>query len=151
MKPPRLLALTLSLLVPFLVASGPGTPLMSSGGSFMAFDVMVNSSAPLAAYQVDIQAPDGVKIVGVEGGESVAFNAAPVYDPEAMEHERVILAAFSLNQPASLPSGTTRVARIHAFGHQTSQLPKIILTASADAAGKKLTATATIAQSEEIK
>jgi len=52
-----------------------------------------------------------VKLVGIEGGEHAAFRDPPYYDPKAMMHERVILAA--LNAGDDLPKSRTRVARLH--------------------------------------
>jgi hypothetical protein len=86
-------------------------------GSFIAVDVFVNSGGlPLAAYQIEIRA-DGrrAQIVGVEGGLHAAFSGPPYYDPEALhedqEQERIVIAAFSTAE--ELPSGRTRVARLH--------------------------------------
>ena len=82
---------------------------------FTAFDIFVDSKqVPLAAYQIEFAGPaDTVRITGIEGGEHAAFKTPPFYDPEAIQQERVILAAFN-NLPAEkLPSGRTRVATIH--------------------------------------
>lgn len=81
---------------------------------FAAYDVWIDSgSAPLAAWQVEIVAPDGrVKLAGVEGGDPGAFEAPPYYDPKALARgERIVLAAFDTG--SALPSGRTRVARLH--------------------------------------
>ena len=80
---------------------------------FCAVDIYVDSKASLlAAYQLEFSVTNGVaKIVGIEGGEHPAFHEPPFYDPKAMQHERVILAAFSTGN--ELPSGKTRVATIH--------------------------------------
>ncbi len=82
---------------------------------FDAIDVYVDSGAqPLAAYQLDLSATAGdVKIVGIEGGEHPAFTDPPYYDPAAMRHDRVIIAAFSTAPPERLPNGRTRIATIH--------------------------------------
>ena len=84
-------------------------------GRFRAVDIYVDSkSAPLAAYQLEFSATNGVaKIVGVEGGEHPAFREAPFYDPKAIQHERVVIAAFSTASADKLPAGRTRVATIH--------------------------------------
>lgn len=80
---------------------------------FTAIDVFVDSGeAPLAAYQFELQSQTpGVEIVGIEGGEHAAYVEPPFYDPEAMNNNRVILAAFSTAD--ELPSGRSRVARVH--------------------------------------
>ncbi|MCX5671268.1 MAG: hypothetical protein NTU94_08140 [Planctomycetota bacterium] len=83
------------------------------GVRFAAVDVWIDSGAQaLAAWQFELAAETGsVKIVGIEGGEHPAFKTPPYYDPAAMQHDRVILAAFSTGR--DLPTGRTRVARIH--------------------------------------
>lgn len=79
---------------------------------FEAVDVFIESTAmPLAAYQFEFIAPKGATIVGVEGGESAAFAKPPYYDAEALMQGRMIIAAYSLDD--ELPSGKTRVARLH--------------------------------------
>lgn len=79
---------------------------------FASVDIIIHASQPLAAYQVELRDDARVAtIVGIEGGEHPAFAAPPFYDPAAMQHDRVILAAYSTN--ADLPSGTVRVARVH--------------------------------------
>lgn len=75
-----------------------------------------SGTSPLAAWQLDVAAAapgSGVKIVGIEGGEHRVFANPPYYDTRAMEHERVIIAAFSTAAAENLPSGRTRVATIH--------------------------------------
>jgi len=43
------------------------------------------------------------EIVGIEGGEHPAFREPPMYDPKAMQHERVIIAAFNTAPSDELP------------------------------------------------
>lgn len=110
---------------------------------FRAVEVFLNATnAPLAAYQLEFKAVGGdVKIVGIEGGEHPAFARPPFYDPQAMQQERVILAAFSTNSVTQLPTGRTRVATIHLQIRHGSELKfETKLEAAADANGKKLTA-----------
>jgi hypothetical protein len=74
-------------------------------------DVLVDSgSKRLGAYQVEVETK-GAMIVGLEGGESKAFAAAPYYDPAALQGHKIVVAAFSTD--AELPTGLTRVARLH--------------------------------------
>jgi len=82
---------------------------------FQAVDVFIDSKeTPLAAYQLEFSVRTGdAKVVGVEGGEPPAFKEAPYYDPKAIQHERVIFAAFSTTLADKLPKGKTRVATIH--------------------------------------
>ena len=97
-----------------LAAAGQGGD--SGPARFETLQVYIDSGTiPLAAWQLDIAAaPDsGVKMAGIEGGEHRVFANPPYYDARAMEHERVIIAAFSTAAPERLPSGRTRVATIH--------------------------------------
>jgi hypothetical protein len=84
-------------------------------GSFRAVDIYVDSKgAPLAAYQLSFSMTNAnAKIAGIEGGEHPAFREPPVYDPKAIQHERVIIAAFNTASAHELPKGKTRVATIH--------------------------------------
>jgi len=110
---------------------------------FRAVDIYVDSKdQPLAAYQLEFSvtnAASAAKIVGIEGGEHSAFSEPPFYDPKAMQHERVIVAAFSTNALGNLPRGKTRVATIHL---QTSRAvePKyeLKLEVAADSNGNRI-------------
>ena|ERR1043166_1849407 len=108
---------TLMLLICALAASlFAQQPANEEGrASFHAVDIFVDSKGtPLAAYQVVISFTNAnVKIVGIEGGEHPAFHEPPVYDPKAIQHERVIIAAFNTGPESTLPTGRTRVATIH--------------------------------------
>jgi hypothetical protein len=65
----------------------------------------------LAAYQFELKATAGqIKIVGVENGEHPAFEEPPYYDPAALAHDRIIIAAFSTDE--NLPKGRTRLTTI---------------------------------------
>ena len=114
---------------------------------FEAIDVFVDSGdLPLAAYQFELvsKAAD-VEIVGIEGGAHAAFAEPPYYDPKAMNNNRVILAAF--NTGNDLPSGRSRVARIHVQvqgpGQQEYQTK---LTVSATSDGESVPAKLSIAK-----
>jgi len=82
---------------------------------FRAVDIYVDAKdQALAAYQLEFSVVGGeAKIVGIEGGEHPAFKDAPFYDPKAIQHERVIIAAFNTTSGDKLPTGKTRVATIH--------------------------------------
>lgn len=82
---------------------------------FRAVDIFIDSKdQPLAAYQLEFKASKGeVKIVGIEGGEHERFRNPPYYDPQAMQQERVIIAAFNTAPAPALPTGRTRIATIH--------------------------------------
>ena len=75
-------------------------------------DVWVDSGdSPLAAYQFEFHAPEGVTIVGVESGEHRAYREAPHYDGAALTQGRIIVGALAEGE--SLPTRSTRVARLH--------------------------------------
>lgn len=78
-------------------------------------DVFVDSGdRPLAAYQIELTCTRGdAAVVGIEGGDPAPFRDPPYYDPAAMMRSRVILAALSTADAASLPTGRARLARVH--------------------------------------
>jgi hypothetical protein len=79
---------------------------------FAYVDVLLDTHAkPLAAYQFEFTGGEGCQTVGIEGGEHPAFANPPYYDPAAMEHDRVIVAAYST--AAELPAGKMRISRLH--------------------------------------
>jgi hypothetical protein len=110
---------------------------------FIAMDLLVDPRGePLAAWQVQVRLAPGVSIVGIEGGGGpgearpvrppdggaigqwqpmagpgpvgpAPFAEPPVYDPRAIENDRVILAAYSLAGAERLPTVRSRVARLH--------------------------------------
>jgi hypothetical protein len=72
-----------------------------------------------------------VKLVGVEGGDAPAFRNPPYYDPAALNHRRVILAA--LTTASDVPHAPFRAARLHlqVTGSSDPQLTaKLIVAAS---------------------
>jgi hypothetical protein len=108
---------------------------------FCAVDIYVDSgSTPLAAYQLEFAATNGVaKIVGVEGGDHPTFRQPPFYDPKAMQRDRVIIAAFSTAAPDQLPAGKTRVATIHLQTYQgVTPGFELKLDTAADSQGNKI-------------
>ncbi len=116
---------------------------------FEAVHLFVEAQAqPLAAYQLEFAVTNGTaKIVGIEGGEHPAFAEPPFYDPQAMQHERVIIAAFSTNAVSHLPQGKTRVATIHLqvsgplnSGPIPARDIEVKLDVAADADGNKIKA-----------
>ena len=118
---------------------------------FEAIDVFVDSgNHKLAAWQLEVKSTaSDVQIVGVEGGEHPAFAEPPYYDQRAMNNNRVIIAAF--NTGGNLPSGRSRVARIHVQlrgpGART-WLAELTTAASAD--GTKIPAEISIAKATAI-
>ena len=113
---------------------------------FCAVDIFIDSkNAPLAAYQLEFSATNGVaKIVGIEGGDSAAFHEPPFYDTKAIQHERVIIAAFNTSSADKLPSGKTRIATIHLqIGGNYSPQFQLTLQVAANPDGNKISADAT--------
>jgi hypothetical protein len=98
----------------FLLVATAGRTEAEQPVTFTAMDVWLDSGqVPLAAYQIQIRYdPVVARVVGIEGGATPAFNAAPFYDPAGMEGGRIVIAAFTTDD-ASAPTGRTRVARIH--------------------------------------
>ena len=92
-----------------------GEAAVESGARFAYLDVWIDSGQnPLAAYQFELAAEVGdVRIVGIEGGDGPIYADPPYYDNRAMQHDQVILAAFSTAGADALPRGNVRVARIH--------------------------------------
>jgi len=113
---------------------------------FSAVDIYIDSkSAPLAAYQIEFSATNGTaKIVGIEGGDSAAFHEPPFYDTKAIQHDRVIIAAFNTSSADKLPSAKTRIATIHLqiVGDQSPQF-QITLQVAANFDGNRIFADAT--------
>jgi hypothetical protein len=133
-----------------------------SGMRFEAVDVFVDSGAAgLGAYQVEVKAEDAagaafktrVTLVGVEGGVHAAYKDAPHYDPAALHEDqlqdRIILAAF--NTGADLPTGRTRVARIHVQVEGPEPVFKVEMKTAATADGTKIDATATAGAAGDAK
>ncbi|MEQ9406949.1 MAG: hypothetical protein RIK87_04455 [Fuerstiella sp.] len=116
---------------------------------FEAIDVFVDAGdESLAAYQFELQSrTPGVEIVGIEGGEHAAFAEPPYYDARAMNNNRVIIAAF--NTGRNLPSGRSRVARIHVQlqGPGLKEY-ETKLTVSATVNGKRIPAEASISRTQ---
>ncbi len=116
---------------------------------FEARDVFIDSgNKPLAAYQFELIDPaKSAAVVGVEGGEHAAFAKPPYYDPAALTKGRLIVAAFSTAK--GLPSGKTRVARVHLqiTGEADPDLEvKVVVAANKD--GEKIPVEITIEKRE---
>ena len=115
---------------------------VSAQTRFVAMDLVITPNGEgLAAYQVEISAPAGVKIVGVEGGQHPEFRKAPYYDPKAVQSERLIVAAFSTADASKLPTTTTRVLTVH-LECTTEPNLEVNLKVAADSRGRKISAEA---------
>ena len=101
-----------------LVAALPA-PVRSDDAAvrFAALDIYLEASEPFAAWQFELSEGTGqMLVVGVENGESAAFEDAPYYDLEAISAgvaERIIVADFTIKPAAELPSGRVRIATVH--------------------------------------
>ena len=137
-----------ALALALVFAGGQAEPPLSQpsesaapGTRFAWVDVYLDSGdLPLAAYQFELSASAGdFKIVGIEGGEHVAFAEPPYYDPAALHNNRVILAAFSTAR--ALPAGRMRVARVHVMldGNSPHYTARLRVAATAD--GSEVSAT----------
>ncbi len=111
---------------------------------FTAVNVFVDAQdSPLAAWQVELAGGQAVLISGVEGGEHAAFANPPYFDTQALQDNRIILAAFTTEK--DLPAGKTRVARLMVMVEGAAE-PKFEVRSSlaASADGKEITATVTL-------
>ena len=119
------------------------TPLPAASSHFRALDIVIDSSTPIAAYQVEVLVAEGdATIVGVEGGEP-PLDAPPYYDQAALTHDRIILAAFSTS--ATMPPGRHRVATVHFREVGATPVYEAVLRVAGDSDGVRRPATVTIA------
>ncbi len=112
---------------------------------FAALDIFVESTEPLAAWQFELRESAGrMRVVGVENGESTAFGDAPYYDLEAVSGgtaDRIIVADYSLNAAAELPTGRSRIATIHVQLEGTTAPDYVLnLVAAGGASGEPIQA-----------
>lgn len=118
---------------------------------YEAIDVFLDSGdLPLAAWQLELRShTQDVEIVGIEGGEHPAFAEPPYYDPRAMNNNRVILGAFNTGSDNQLPSGRSRVARVHVqITGPGQRLWHTELTTSASSDGRNIPAELSIAKAQ---
>ena len=103
---------------------------------------------PLAAYQFELRAAKGrIWIVGVEGGAHAAFKEAPYYDPAALMHDRIIIAAFT---GQDFPTGRTRIATIHLqVTGDTAPEYELELTVAADDKGESISVESHLAKGDK--
>ena len=145
----RMLCLLMVISVVLPAAHGQRYETIDPNVRFTWVDVIVTSAdAPLAAYQLELVAKTaGVAIVGIEGGDHPAFKKPAYYDPAALAKNRIILAAFTTAN--DLPSGKTRVARVHVriAGDVAPEVAaKLIVAATTD--GKEIKASASVVQAD---
>ena len=119
---------------------------------FTYVDVRIDPhDKPLAAYQIEFVADARrVKLVGVEGGSHPAFVDPPYYDPAALSHNRVILAAF--NAGSALPKQSFRAATLHLeiVGDGAGETPKwsAKLIVASDSDGTSIPADVSVSAAE---
>lgn len=84
---------------------------------FTSVDVFIDTVEPVAAWQLEFAASAGViQVVGVENGDSKAFDNSPYYDREAVVQDRadrIVIADYSLDNERDLPNGRIRVTTLH--------------------------------------
>ena len=113
---------------------------------FRTVDVYIESSRPLAAYQVAIRVESGdATFLSVEGGEQ-PFAEPPYYDPAAQGDARIVLAA--LDSQRTLPVGRHRVATLHVREAGVARYD-IELVAAAAADAKRVAAHAELESPKE--
>ena len=110
-------AIIVSLILLCSPSFGQELPATDDRVSFAAVDIYIDSAEPMAAWQFELADRNGsMRIVGVENGESAAFEGVPYYDREAVQlgvADRIIVADFTLAEEARLPSGRIRIATLH--------------------------------------
>jgi hypothetical protein len=88
------------------------SPTLETDVRFQPYDVVLETPAQVAAYQVTLAVSSGdAVVVGIEGGDPPGFQEPPYYDPAALTEGRVVLASF--NTDAVLAPGSHRVATVH--------------------------------------
>ena len=110
---------------------------------FVPVDIVLDSPEPVAAWQFELSDRNGaIKIVGIENGDSKAFDRAPYYDRDATGGgavERVVVADYTLADVAELPQGRTRIATVHVLVVDEANFV-VTLVAAATADGRPIDA-----------
>ncbi|MCY4498617.1 MAG: hypothetical protein OXC14_15180 [Rhodospirillaceae bacterium] len=112
---------------------------------FVALDIYIESTEPLAAWQFELREASGrMRVVGVENGETAAFGEAPYYDLAAVSEgaaDRIIVADYSMRQAVELPTGRNRLATIHIRIEGTAEPDYVLdLVAAGSANGEPIRA-----------
>jgi len=130
----------------FVLLLAISTAAADDGVRFATLDVYLQSAAPLAAWQFELDERGGsMQVVGVEQGNSAAYPRPPYYDREAVRQglaDRIVVADFSLAGRDRLPTGRVRLATIHLMLDRRVE-PQFVLAlvAAADPDGRPLEAT----------
>ena len=97
-----------------------------SSPRFIALDIYLQSDEPIAAWQFNLADRDGrFKIVGIESGDSAAYQRAPYYDREAInlgQSDRIVIANYSLADADDLPTGRMRLATVHLVQEERNEI-----------------------------
>lgn len=123
---------------------------------FTAVDLYIDAAEPMAAWQLEFSAVTGaMQVVGVESGDSEAFDGAPYYDREAVENgraDRIVVADYSLVDQDELPSGRVRVTTLHLMlsGDEAPEFDARLIVASSYQ-GKRINAEISIEVSDGSK
>ena len=109
----RALGLIAAGLLTFAAFAATGAPQVR----FVPVAVFLDSPEPVAAWQFELKDRNAsMKVVGVENGDSDAFQRAPYYDKKAVtrgDADRIVVADYSLAETSELPSGRVHVATVH--------------------------------------
>jgi hypothetical protein len=144
-----LAALDLLTQPPALVRAQEIAPAVEGEIRFVAVDVFIDTNnEPLAAYQLELAGdPKIIKIVGVEGGDHPEFRNPPYYDPEGLQHERLILAAFSTADASKPPHNRFRILTVHleVIGAEAPRINSLLKIA-ANPEGHKIPAQLTLSE-----
>ena len=101
---------------------------------FAAVDIYLTSNDPIAAWQFELSdRHSAMRVVGIEQGDSKAYDRPPYYDREAVRlgtADRVIVADYSLAGAGELPTGRTRIATIHVTLQGEQSLQLLLVTAT---------------------
>ena len=115
---------------------------------FATVDVYLDSDAPIAAWQFELNERSGtMRVVGVEQGESGAYTRVPYYDRNAVERgeaDRIIVADYTLADRDDLPSGRFRIATIHVMLRGDATRFDLDLITATTYDGKRTDASATL-------
>ena len=123
--------------------------LQPTASYFGTVDLFVDSAKQqLAAWEMEFKAIAGqIEIVGIERGDDANFHDPPYYDPAALKSNRIIVGAFNLSN--QLPSGKTRVARLHLhISGPQKPIYAVNLVVAGDREGKPIAAQASFSEGE---
>ena len=95
---------------------------------FVAYDVVVDASQPLAVWQVELTASGNAKLVGIAGGDAGPYATTPYHDPAALQGGRIVLGAYTTE---TAPKGRVRVAQIQVMETGSAEWTSRLVAAAA--------------------